>query len=139
MCQRPFLLAPIGREGLTGMICVEKIGDIRRAYFEQGRTIKEVVRTLSVSRETVRKVVRGDKTEFSYARGVQPTPKLGDWVKDLTTILETELKLPNAARHNGCSRSCADADTTARMTVCIGSPRHGATSALVSRRMLMCR
>jgi len=38
------------------MICVEKIGDIRRAYFEQGRTIKEIVRTLSVSHETVRKV-----------------------------------------------------------------------------------
>lgn len=82
------------------MICVEKIGDIRRAYFEQGRTIKEIVRTLSVSCETVRKVVRSDKTEFSYARGVQPTPKLGDWVKDLTTILEAELKLPKRERRS---------------------------------------
>jgi hypothetical protein len=32
------------------MISVDKIGHIRRAYFEQQRSIKEIVRTLSVSR-----------------------------------------------------------------------------------------
>jgi hypothetical protein len=32
------------------MIGVDKIGEIRRAYFEQHRSIKEIVRTLSVSR-----------------------------------------------------------------------------------------
>ena len=31
-------------------------------------TIKEIVRTLSVSRATVRKVVRGHHTEFKYDR-----------------------------------------------------------------------
>jgi hypothetical protein len=41
-------LALLGREGLWGMIGVEKIGEIRRAYFEQHRSIKEIVRTLSV-------------------------------------------------------------------------------------------
>jgi plasmid maintenance system antidote protein VapI len=41
------------------MIGVDKIGQIRRAYFEQQRSIKEIVRTLSVSRATVRKVIRG--------------------------------------------------------------------------------
>ena len=39
------------------MIGVDLIGQIRRAYFEQRRPIKEIVRTLSVSRATVRKVV----------------------------------------------------------------------------------
>ena len=82
------------------MIGVDKIGEIRRAYFEQERTIKEIVRTLSVSRETVRKVVRGHKTEFNYARSVQPTPKLGDWVEALTLILETESKLPKRERRS---------------------------------------
>jgi len=33
------------------------------------------VRTLSVSRATVRKVVRGPLTEFKYERGVQPSPQ----------------------------------------------------------------
>ena len=59
----------MGREGLKGMIGVDMIGEIRRAYFEQQRPIKEIVRTLSVSRATVRKIVRGHKTEFKYERG----------------------------------------------------------------------
>ena len=76
------------------MIGVDKIGEIRRAYFEQHRSIKEIVRILSVSRATVRKVVRGHSTEFKYERGVQPARKLGVWVEVLTEILEKEAKLP---------------------------------------------
>jgi len=45
------------------MIGVDLIGQIRRAYFEQQRSIKEIVRTLLVSRATVRKVIR------SHTRG----------------------------------------------------------------------
>ena len=82
------------------MIGVDKIGEIRRAYFEQHRSIKEIVRTLSVSRATVRKVIRGQRTEFKYERGIQPTPKLGDWVEVLTEILEQEAKLPKRERRS---------------------------------------
>jgi predicted transcriptional regulator len=60
------------------MMDVDLIGQIRRAYFEQKRPIKEIVRRLSVSRTTVRKVIRGEATKFSYERGVQPAPKLGE-------------------------------------------------------------
>src|SRR5258708_2007476 len=83
-----------------GMIGVDKIGEIRRAYFEQDRSIKEIVRTLLVSRPSVRKVIRGHKTEFKYARGVQPAPKLGDWVEVLTEILEKESNLPKRERRS---------------------------------------
>jgi hypothetical protein len=76
------------------MIGVDLIGQIRRAYFEQHRSIKEIVRTLKVSRATVRKVLRSHKTEFKYTRGIQPTPKLGNWVEVLTEIIEKEAKLP---------------------------------------------
>ena len=48
------------------MIGVDLIGQIRRAYFEQRRPIKEIVRLLSVSRTTVRKVIRGQETELKY-------------------------------------------------------------------------
>ena len=82
------------------MIGVDIIGEIRRAYFEQLRSIKEIVRTLSVSRATVRKVIRSHKTEFKYAREVQPTPKLGVWVEVLTEILEQEAKLPKRERRS---------------------------------------
>jgi transposase len=83
-----------------GMIGVDLIGQIRRAYFEQQRSIKEIVRTLLVSRATVRKVIRSHKTEFKYTREVQPTPKLGDWVEDLTEIIEKEAKLPKRERRS---------------------------------------
>jgi len=57
------------------MIGVDDIGRTRRAYFEEQRPIKEIVRTPSVSRATVRKVVRGQATEFKY--GVNWTPLVG--------------------------------------------------------------
>ena len=82
------------------MIGVDLIGDIRRAYFEQRRPIKEIVRTLSVSRATVRRVVRSQKTVFAYERVVQPAPKLGEWVGVLTEILEREAKLPRRERRS---------------------------------------
>ena len=50
------------------MIGVDTIGEIRRAYFDEHRPIKEIVRTLSVSRATVRKVIRSHKTEFKYEK-----------------------------------------------------------------------
>src|SRR5260221_11033507 len=87
-------------KGVWGMIGVDLIGAIRRAYFEQHRPIKEIVRTLSVSRATVRKVIRGQATEFKYERGVQPVPKLGEWVEVLTEILEQEAKLPRRERRS---------------------------------------
>ena len=48
------------------MVSVDLIGRVRRAYFEQRLPIKEIVRTLSVSRATVRKIIRSHKTEFKY-------------------------------------------------------------------------
>ncbi len=80
------------------MMSVDVIGNVRRAFFEQHLPIKEIVRTLSVSRSTVRKVIRSHKTEFKYERGVQPAPKLGAWIDVLTTILEKESKLPRRER-----------------------------------------
>ena len=50
--------------------------------------------------QTVRKVIRGQATEFKYERGVQPAPKLGEWVEVLTEILEKEAKLPRRERRS---------------------------------------
>ena len=84
------------------MMSVDLIGQIRRAYFEQGWSIKEIVRTLLISRATVRKVIRGaETTAFRYApRTAQPSPKLGPWIKDLVEILEAEAKLPRRERRS---------------------------------------
>jgi len=44
--------------------------------------------------EAGRKGGQSRETEFKYERGVQPVPKLGEWVEVLTEILEKEAKLP---------------------------------------------
>ena len=59
------------------MLVVETIGRIRREHFVKGKSIKEIVRELKVSRNKVRKVLRSGATCFEYAREVQPLPKLG--------------------------------------------------------------
>ncbi len=46
------------------------------------------MRDLSVSRNTVRKVLRSGETAFAYERSVQPLPKLGPWSADLERLLE---------------------------------------------------
>jgi len=66
---------------------VETVARIRREFFVKGKSIKEIVRDLGVSRNTVRKVVRSGETAFSYERSVQPLPKLGPWAADLEGLL----------------------------------------------------
>jgi DNA replication protein DnaC/transposase len=69
------------------MLTVETIGRIRREHFIKGKTIKEIVRDLKVSRNTVRRVLRSGATFFEYERDVQPRPKLGRWTEELDALL----------------------------------------------------
>ena len=69
------------------MLIVETIAKIRRAYFAQKKSIKEICRTLHVSRKVVRKVIRSEATEFRYEREKQPLPKIGPWREQLDALL----------------------------------------------------
>src|SRR5260221_13917115 len=69
------------------MLVVETIGRIRRGHFGRGKSIKEIVRELKVSRNTVRKVLRSGATSFEYIRVMQPRPKLGSWHVNLDRML----------------------------------------------------
>ncbi len=51
------------------MIAVDMIGRIRRAYFDRQRSIKEIVRTLSVSREDRARVPARAFVPMSFAPG----------------------------------------------------------------------
>ncbi len=54
---------------------VDTIARIRREFFTRGRAIKDIVRDLHVSRNTVRKVIRSGATAFAYEREVcSPCP-----------------------------------------------------------------
>src|SRR5271169_4842838 len=68
------------------MLIVETIGRIRREHLGKGKSIKEISRTLHLSRNTVRRILRSGETAFSYEREVQPRPKLGPWTEALDRL-----------------------------------------------------
>src|SRR3954469_14291827 len=70
-----------------GMLIVETIAKIRRAYFAQEKPIKAISREFRVSRKVVRKVVRSQATEFRYERARQPLPRIDPWRKQLDDLL----------------------------------------------------
>ena len=74
------------------MLVVETIAKIRLDHLVRGVPIKKIARDLRVSKNTVRKVVRGDETSFSYERKIQPMPKLGPWVEELERQLKANEK-----------------------------------------------
>src|SRR4051812_22990976 len=79
------------------MLVVETVARVRRAYFVQEKSIKEIARDLKVSRKTVRKVIRSGATSFHYARGTQPAPKLGPWRDALDGLLLTNAEVGSRA------------------------------------------
>jgi transposase len=82
------------------MTGVETIARIRFEHFQNRKGIKRIARELGVARDTVRKVLRSQATEFSYKRATQPLPKMGPWVETLTAILEAEAKVPRRERRS---------------------------------------
>ena len=74
------------------MLTVETVGRVRREGLRQGKGIRAIARDLRLSRNTVRKILRSDETEFDYERVVQPMPKLGAWLGDLDRLLSENEK-----------------------------------------------
>ena len=80
------------------MLVVETIAKIRRAYFGQGKSIKQICRDLRVSRNTVRKVIRSGATEFTYDRTRQARPRIDPWRSDLEDLLAENARRPKRER-----------------------------------------
>src|SRR5271170_2062012 len=81
-----------------GMLVVETIAKIRRAYFVQQKPIKAICRELGLSRKVVRKVLRSELTEFRYTRETQPLPKVGPWRDELDALLVANESKPPRER-----------------------------------------
>ena len=80
------------------MTTVETIGRIRRAYFVQRQSVREIARRLHASRKTVRKAIEAEDGKFSYDRTVQPMPKLGAHVAELERLLAENERKPRRER-----------------------------------------
>jgi transposase len=83
------------------MLIVETIHKIRMAHHRQGKSIRQIAKDFNLSRNTVRKVLRTDVTEFSYAREAQPLPKLGPYEGILAEQLTMDALKPKKQRRTG--------------------------------------
>jgi transposase len=61
------------------MLIVETIRKIRHAYHRDKKSLRQIARDFNMARNTVKKVIRSDATEFTYTRTVQPRVKLADF------------------------------------------------------------
>ena len=77
------------------MLIVETIRKIRVARHRDRKSIRKIAHEFNLSRNTVRKVIRGDLTEFTYDRKTQPLPKLGPYEQSLAAYLEADGVLPH--------------------------------------------
>ena len=80
------------------MLVVETIAKIRRLHSVDGKSIKQICRELRLSRNTVRKVIRSDATEFTYDRATQPRPKIDPWRSELDDMLAGNARRPKRER-----------------------------------------
>jgi len=77
---------------------VDTIARVRRAFYVQGWSVKRIVRELHVSRNTVRKILRSDETDFTYERDHQPMPRIGPWQQKLDEFLQGNAGRPPRER-----------------------------------------
>lgn len=73
---------------------METIRKIRCAYQRNGKSIRQIARDMQLSRNTVKRVLRGEATEFTYSRSKQPLPKLGPYEETLLASLAADSKKP---------------------------------------------
>lgn len=80
---------------------METIRKIRCAYQRDGKSIRAISRDFNLSRNTVKKVLRGEETQFTYRRSSQPMPKLGAFEESLLSQLEADAKKLRRERRSG--------------------------------------
>lgn len=80
------------------MLTVETIAKIRLLHHVKKKSIKEITRELRLSRNTVRKALRENKTARVYKRNQQPAPKLEGYQVQLEEWLKIDSRLPKNQR-----------------------------------------
>jgi len=92
-------MASMGDMGARwGMLIVETIAKVRRAYFIHNKPIKAICREFGLSRRVVRKVIRSEATEFRYERRRQPLPRIDPWREQLDALLLANAEKPARER-----------------------------------------
>ena len=108
------------------MITMAMLGKIRRLYFRDGLSIKEICRRTSLSRNTVRRRLREPEAAApKYRRREVPT-KLAPFVDVLKTMLEADSHRPKAQRRTAKPKFCSGpfGDAAAALDSVAGAGAH---------------
>jgi transposase len=89
------------------VLVMETIAKIRRKRLVEHESIRQIARDLNVSRNTVRRVLRGDGAAPLYRRARQPRRQLGPYITTLHRWLEEDATKPKRQRRN-CRRLYQD-------------------------------
>ena len=82
------------------MLTVESIGKIQWAGRVHEKSIRSISKSMGVSRNTVRRILRSDVTDARYVRLIQPHPMLGDFIPALERLLEDNARKRRRDRLN---------------------------------------
>ena len=83
------------------MITVEDREEIRRAYFIENRSIRQIARELKCSRPTVRKAISSAEATPYILRGPRPAPVLGTYKPHIDQFLAESEGMPRKQRYTG--------------------------------------
>src|SRR4030066_117821 len=81
------------------MLTVETVLRVRLAK-RDGQSVREIAKKYRLSRNTVRKYLRGDELEPRYERRQQVKPKLGPFLAELEQLLAEDLERPTRERRS---------------------------------------
>ena len=79
---------------------METIRKVRLAYHRDHKSIREIASAYNLSRNTVRKIIRSNATEFVYERKVQPRPRLEPFKEQLAGYLKEDSAKPAKQRRS---------------------------------------
>ena len=94
------------------MLKVEQYSYIRTAHRVYGKKIKQIARETGHSKNTIKKVLRGEYTGYTL-RTTQPYPVLGPYIKRIDQWLTDDKQRPKKQRHTAVriyNRLCQEYD-----------------------------
>ncbi len=77
------------------MIKVDKREKIRRAYYIEEKSIRQIARELHHSRETVKKAIESAEPATYTLKKARPAPVLGPYMARIDELLEENLSSDN--------------------------------------------
>ena len=81
------------------MIKVEEVERIRRAYFREGLSIRQISLRLHHGRRVIRRAIeRADPSEYRLVQG-RPAPVLGPWKGKIDVLWEESQRMPRKERY----------------------------------------